>query len=350
MENRGAGSFNHPELTCVKRSCGEGNKMLFRTAVTLLLVWCLGGLAPAAMAEDYPTRPVRIIVPFPPGAGNDLMGRLTAEALTKRLGQSVFVENKGGAGSQIGLDLVAKSKPDGYTLGWGASDGITILPAVRASVPYKVPDSFSYIARITLLPSIVAVSPKLPINSMAELIAYGKANPGKLRFGSAGIGASSHLETELLMRGVGIQMLHVPFNGISPAVAALLAGDVDVLLAAPSSIKPLADAGNVRVVATTGPERHPLFPDVPTLAEAAPGHLVVTLWYGLLAPAGTPEPVLNRLRGAVADMLADPAIVARLAALGYKPDYLPGAEFEAFVVKDLAQWRQVAKEADIKLE
>jgi tripartite-type tricarboxylate transporter receptor subunit TctC len=324
---------------------------MFVRMVTALMLMC--GMTCAvspAIAQDYPNHPIRLIVPFPPGAGNDLMGRITAQALTNILGQSVFVENRGGAGSQIGLDVIAKSKPDGYTLGWSASDGISMLPAVRPSVPYRVPESFSFIARITLLPAIVAVTPKLPIQSMAELVAYAKANPGKLRYGSAGIGGGSHLETELLDRTVGIQMLHVPYSGISGAVAALLSGDIDVLLAAPSSIKPLADAGTARVLATTGPERHPLFPNAPTLAESVPGHLAITLWYGVLGPPGIPQLILDRLESAIAQMLKDPVIVEKLAALGYKPEFLAGDAFKDFVVQDLSQWKQVAKEANIQLE
>jgi tripartite-type tricarboxylate transporter receptor subunit TctC len=306
-------------------------------------------LPATAQAQDYPARTVKIVVPFLPGAGNDLMGRLTAEELSTRLGQSVIVENKAGAGSQIGIDFVAKSKPDGYTLIWAASDGLSILPAVKPTVPYKVPDDFTFIARITTLPFVVIVNPRLPIKSIPELIAYAKANPGKLRYGTAGIGSSAHMANVLIEKTTGIEMLHVPFSGLAAAVSALLGDSVDVVLTAPSTAKSYADAGTVRVLATTGKERHPLYPDVPTLEEAGV-NLNVVLWYGVMAPAGTPEPVLARLRKEVGEMLKDPKVVQRLRGLGYQPAYLAGNAFRDFVVRDLDQWKGVAKGANIVLD
>lgn len=320
-----------------------------RTLALASMVALAGWSAPAT-AQDYPARPIRIVVPFLPGAGNDVMGRLTAEELTKRLGQPVFVENKAGAGSQIGIDYVAKSRPDGYNLIWAASDGISILPAVKSGVPYKVPDDFAFVARITLLPFVVTVTPRLPIKSMTELVSYAKANPGRLRYGTAGIGSSAHLANALIEKSTGIEMLHVPYGGLAAAVAAMLGDSVDVVLTAPSTAKPYVDAGTIRAIAVTGKERHPLFPGVPTLEEAGISNATVVLWYGVLAPAGTPEAVLARLRGAISDMLKDPKVVDRLRSLGYTPSYLDDGEFKEFVVKDLDQWRSVAKSAHITLE
>ncbi len=320
--------------------------MLKRIAAAALLA--LGIAAAPASAQDYPTQPVRIIVPFAPGAGNDLLGRLTADALTPRLGQTVFVENKPGAGSAIGIDLVAKSKPDGYTILWTASDGISILPAVKSVVPYKVPDDFTFIARITQLPFIVAVNPKLPINSLQELIAYGKANPGKLRYGTAGVGGGPHMATALMAATAGIEMVHVPYQGVAPAITALQGGFIDVVLAAPSSIQPFAEAGTIRAIGMSGKSRHPNFPNVPTWREAGLP-LDVTVFYGILAPAGTPEPILARLRKEIGEMLRDPKIVEKLKSLGYQPDYIAGDEFKAFLVNDLEQWRKVAKSAKITI-
>ncbi len=324
---------------------------MLRTLVVLSSIAVVAGGWPAgARAQDYPARPVRIVVPFLPGAGNDLMGRLTAEELTGRLGQPVVVENKAGAGSQIGIDFVAKARPDGYTLIWAASDGLSILPAVKPTLPYKVPEDFAFIARITLLPFVIIVNPRLPIRSMAELIAYAKANPGKLRYGTAGVGSSAHLSSALIEKATGIAMLHVPYGGLAAAVTALLGDSVDVVLTAPSTAKQHADAGTVRVLAVTGKERHPLYPDAPTLEEAGIANLSVVLWYGVMAPAGTPEPVLARLRKEIGEMLKDPKVVERLRGLGYQPAYLAGAEFRDFVVKDLDQWKAVAKAANIVLE
>jgi tripartite-type tricarboxylate transporter receptor subunit TctC len=320
--------------------------MLRKLAAVSMLALGVQALPFLANAQDYPTQPIRIIVPFAPGAGNDLLGRLTADALTQRMGQTVFVENKAGAGSAIGIDLVAKSKPDGYTILWTASDGITILPAVKTSVPYKVPDDFTFIARITQLPFFVAVNPDLPIKSLQELIAYGKANPGKLRYGTAGVAGGPHMATALLAHKAGIEMTHVPYQGIAPAMTALIGGFVDVVLAAPSSVKPYADGGKVRLLAMSGKERHPNFPDVPTWEQAGLP-LNITVFYGILAPAGTPEPILARLRKEIGGMLADPKIVERLQTLGYKPEFIAGDEFKKFLVNDLEQWKTTAKAANI---
>jgi tripartite-type tricarboxylate transporter receptor subunit TctC len=320
--------------------------MLARTFAASLLA--LSATAMPLSAQEYPSQPVRIVVPFAPGAGNDLLGRLTAEALTPRLGQTVFVENKPGAGSAIGIDLVAKSKPDGYTILWTASDGISILPAVKTVVPYRVPEDFTFIARITQLPFIVAVNPKLPINSLQELIAYGKANPGKLRYGTAGVAGGPHMATALLTKTAGIEAVHVPYQGVAPALAALVGGHIDLVLAAPSSIKPHADSGAVRTIAMSGKTRHPNFPNTPTWTESGLP-LDITVFYGVLAPAGTPEPILARLRKEIGEMLRDPKIVDRLNTLGYQPEYIAGDEFKSFVIKDLEQWRNVARTANITI-
>jgi len=318
-------------------------------AAASLLALGAAGLPIPGSAQNYPDHAVKIIVPFAPGAGNDILGRLTAEHLTPRLGQPVIVENKVGAGSQIGIDFVAKSKPDGYTVVWAASDGITILPAVKAGMPYKVPDDFTFIARIVQIPFIIGVNPQLPIKNMAELIAYAKANPGTLKYGTSGIGGGPHMGSALIEKAVGVEMLHVPFSGVAPAVNALLAGTIDFALVTPPTIKPQTDAGKIRPIAATGKERSSLLPNVPTVEEqGVPVSVVV--WYGILAPAGTPEPVLARLRKEVGDVLKDPAVTARLSQLGYQVSYLAGDEFKDFVVRDLEQWKSVAKSANIVVE
>ena len=308
---------------------------------------CTGSLI--ASAQEYPTRAVRIVVPFLPGAGNDILGRLTADNLSTRLGQPVFVENKPGAGSQIGIDFVAKSKPDGYNLVWAASDGITILPAVKAGMPYKVPDDFTFIARIVQIPFIVGVNPKLPINSMADLIAYAKANPGKVKYGTSGIGGGPHMGSALIEKVAGVEMLHIPYSGVAAAVNALLAGTIDIALITPPTVRPHTDAGTIRAIASTGKERHQLFPNVPTLEEQGLP-ISVVVWYGILAPAGTPEPVLARLRKEIGDVLKDPQVLQKLNTLGYQVSYLPGDEFKDFVMKDYEQWKSVAKSANIVAE
>jgi len=321
-----------------------------RLVSALLSVVAFAGLAAGpAGAQEFPRGSVKIVVPFLPGAGNDVLGRLTAEHLTPRLGQSVIVENKAGAGSQIGIDFVAKSKPDGQTLVWAASDGITILPAVKAAMPYRVPEDFTFIARIVQIPFILVVSPKLPVKSMQELVAYAKANPGAVRYGTSGIGGAPHMATALIEKSAGVEMLHVPYGGIAAVVTGLLNGSIDIALITPPTVKPHTDSGAFRPIASTGRERHALFPEIPTLEESGLAGVVVVVWYGILAPAGTPEPVLARLRKEVSDSLQDPKMAGRLKDLGYQVSFLAGDEFRDYVVRDLEQWRGVARAANVKL-
>jgi tripartite-type tricarboxylate transporter receptor subunit TctC len=310
----------------------------------------LFGLAAGPLAaQDYPSRPVRMVVPFAAGAGTDLLGRIVAQELTKRLGQQYFVENKPGAAAQVGTDMVAKSPPDGYTLLWTVSDGLSVLPAVKSSVPYRVPEDFVFIAGVLQSPFTVAVNPKVPAKSLAELVAHAKANPEKLNFGSAGVGSAPQMGVELMSGAAGIKMVHVPFNGLGPATNALLAGTVDLAFITPQPIKGHIESGALRILATTGTKRYAGLPNVPTLRES--GLNVTTIvGYGLSAPAGTPEPVVARLKQGIREMLDDKAVADRLRGLGYETDLQIGDAYKDFIVKDLAQWRSVAKAANIKID
>lgn len=302
--------------------------------------------AAGAHAQAYPDRPIKMIIPLPPGGGTDTLGRYVAERLSARLGQPVVPENKPGAGAVIGTDAVAKAKPDGYTLLWTSSDGVSMAPVLKKSLPYKVPDDFTYVARVSDFAYIVTVNPKLPIKTMQELIAYAKAHPGELKYGTSGVGSGPHMATELIASATGTQMLHVPYQGIAPAIQAALGGHLDVILAAPT-VKSQTDAGALRPLATTGASRNPDFPNLPTLAEAGIPNLVVTIWWGIMAPAGTPEPVLAKLRAAVAEIVKDPVTIQGMRKLGYDPNYLPYDQFRAFVLDDMQQWGRAAKAANI---
>ncbi|MFO1313679.1 MAG: tripartite tricarboxylate transporter substrate binding protein [Burkholderiales bacterium] len=299
-------------------------------------------------AQAYPDKPIRMIIPLPPGGGTDTLGRFIAERLSAKLGQPVVPENKPGAGAVIGTDAVAKAKPDGYTILWTSSDGVSMAPVLKKSLPYKVPDDFTYVARVSDFAYIVTVTPKLPIKTMQELVAYAKAHPGELKYGTSGIGSGPHMATELIASATGTQMLHVPYQGIAPAIQAALGGHLDVILAAPT-VKSQTDAGALRPLATTGATRNPDFPNLPTLAEAGIPNLVVTIWWGIMAPAGTPEPALARLRTAVAEILKDPVTIEGMRKLGYAPNYLPHDQFRAFVLEDMQQWGRAAKAANITL-
>lgn len=303
----------------------------------------------AVQAQNYPDRPVRIVVPYLPGGGGGGLMRITSDYLTQRFGQTVYVDNKPGAGSTLGLDLVAKSKPDGYTLAMMTSDGISILPAIKQTMPYKVPDEFAYLAGLVKYSYAFAIHGKLPFKSMAELIAFGKANPGKLRYASAGIGSGGHMLGALIAKTAGIEMVHIPYSGGGPAITDTVAGHVDAIIVTPAIVKPHADAGNLRVLATTDKERHPSYPDVPTLEEAGLKGLVVTGYYGLLAPAGTPEIILDRMRKELAEMLKDPKIVAQIDTFGFQRAFVTGDEFKNILMADLQRWKDVGKSANISL-
>ena len=323
--------------------------MLRTFAAAALAALSLAGFSASASGQSYPTKPVRLIVPFPPGGGTDITARLAAEYLSQKLGGSVVVENKPGAATAIGMDLVAKSPADGYTLIWTTSDGISILPAVKPSVSYKIPGDFAFVAGASTYSLVVGINAQLPYKSLTEMLAYGKANPGKLRYSSSGVGAGGHLATALIANAAGVDMVHVPYQGAAPAVAGAAGGHVDLVLVATSSMKPHVDSGKLRAIATTDIKRNALFPDAPTLDESGLKNLSVVLYYGMLAPAGTPEPILARLREALNEMLKDPKIVERIKSLGFEPAFLPGDAFRDFMVKDLAKWKDVSKAANIVL-
>lgn len=315
--------------------------------VCALALTAAGGTVPAGAAE-YPTKVVKIIVPFLPGAGNDILGRLTAEHLTPRLGQQVVVENKSGGGSMIGLDFVAKSAPDGHTLLWSPSDGMTILPAVRKSVPYKVPDDFEFLARFVQLGFVIAVHPSVPAKTIGELVEFSKKNPGKVRYGSSGVGGAPHMGSVRFATKTGVKQVHVPYAGISGALADLIGGHIEVLWLTPPTARKHHEAGTIRVIAQTGETRHALYPNVPTLKESGID-LTLGVFYGMMAPKGTPAAIMDRLQKEIVDILKAPAVKQRFDQLGYTMAFLPGKEFEKFVINELAEWRAVAKQENISL-
>jgi tripartite-type tricarboxylate transporter receptor subunit TctC len=302
-----------------------------------------------ARAEDYPVRPVRVVIPFAAGAGTDLTGRMVAQELSKRLGQQFFVENKPGGAAQLGTSFVAKSEPDGYTLLWTVTDGLSVLPAVKASLPYAVPDDFAFIASIAQQPYTVASHPRWDFKTLADLVTFAKANPGKLNFGSAGLGSAPHLTTAMIAATAGIQMVHIPFGGLGPSTNALVAGTVDVGLVIPVQAKQLIEAGSIRGLAVTGATRSRLLPDVPTLIEQGINETAVVA-YGLTAPAKTDEALVGRLRQVISDMLKDPAFTGQFTKLGFEMSPLIGNQYRDFIVKDLERWRAVAKTANIRIE
>ena len=285
-------------------------------------------------------------MPFLPGAGTDLSARIMAEALAPRVGQPVMVENRAGAGGAIGSDYVAKSPPDGYTLLWGEAGGVTILPNVKPTLPYKVGD-FSYIAKFVETGMSYVISSRLPAASLAEFIAYAKTNPGRIRYGSSGIGASPHLATLLFEKNAGLKMTHVPYKGVAAALNDLIGGHIEFLLVTPVTIVPHLGSDKLRVIAISSPSRHPFLPGVPTIKEAGLPQATVMTWYGMLGPARIPAPVTERLRREIAAVVERPAIRERLEKIGLQLAPLFGDEFERSVLAEHRGWKAIAEAENI---
>ena len=303
--------------------------MIFRAGP--LAAICIATLSLSAVAQDYPNRPITLIVPFPPGGVADNVARPVAQALGKQLGQPVIIENKQGAGGGIGMAQVAKAKPDGYTLLLALSS-ISIIPEadkVLGRAPLFALDQLTPIARFTADPVVLAVRTESPWKTYAEFIAYARANPKKINYGSSGNYGTMHVPMEMLGSLTGASFTHVPFTGAAPAITALLGGSLDAVASGPSTVVQHVRAGKLRVLASWGPERHPALPDVPTLRE-----LGVTVefaqWAGLFAPSGTPEPIINALRKASREIQDDPAFRQTFVTLQTPLAYLDAPAFRSY--------------------
>ena len=321
--------------------------MLRAVASLLIGLWVCAG--PVLAQSDYPSRPVKILVPSSPGGGTDILARVLADYLSKSLNGQFFVENRPGAGQMIGIEVVAHAPNDGYTLLMAAST-LAINPVMYKNVKYDAVKDFSPITLVAGLPNIFIVAPEQPIKSIADLIALAKRKPGEVTYASAGIGTSPHMGSELLKSLAGIEMQHVPFRGTAPGVTEVMAGRVTVGLANLLTAKPLIEGGKLRALAVTGRTRAQTLPDVPTVEEAGvPGYDAMQ-WYGLLAPAGTPPAIVERIQAEVAAALKTPEVRERLSADGAEPVGNTPAEFAAVIREELDKWAKVAKAAGIKPE
>jgi tripartite-type tricarboxylate transporter receptor subunit TctC len=310
-------------------------------------LFILGLACGTAYAQaEYPVRPVRIVVPSPPGGGTDIVARVLGQHFSKALGQSFFVENKPGAGNMIGIEAVARSPGDGYTLLMVAST-LALNSVLFKKVPYDPVRDFAPITLAATAPNVLIVHPSLPAQSLAEFIALAKRKPGALSYGTPGIGTSPHLSMELLKSMAGIDLQHVPYRGTAAAVTDLIGGQIAATFANALTAKPQVDAGRVRALAITGPKRIEALPNVPPVAEAGvPGYEAMQ-WYGLLAPAGTPAPILARLNGEALKALQSDEMKEKLAADGAQPVGTSAAEFAALIRNELEKWTRVARAADI---
>jgi tripartite-type tricarboxylate transporter receptor subunit TctC len=318
-----------------------------RVALAFGLATALG--AGALRADDYPSRPIRLIVPYAPGGAADLVARIIAKRAGASLGQPIVVENRCGAGSIIGTDLVKQSDPDGYTLLLGQSGPISINPAVYKKLPYDPLKDFAPITMTSAYPYIMVVSPKLGVKTVPEFVALAKSKPGELNYGTAGIGASNHLLTELFDGKAGIKMTHIPYRGTALAVTDLIAGQVQVVFADPVSALPHVNAGTLLALAVTSKDRSPVAPDVPTISESGYPGFDAIAWHGILAPAHTPAAIVDRLNAEIVKALKDPEAQSLLEKQAVQTVGNSPAAFATFIRQDIAVWKEVADQAKVEV-
>ncbi|MFL5002304.1 MAG: Bug family tripartite tricarboxylate transporter substrate binding protein [Xanthobacteraceae bacterium] len=321
-----------------------------KSITALLAALAIACLAPAyAPAQSWPQKPVKMIVPFPAGGGTDAIARIVAKYLTQRLGQQVFVENRGGANGGIGLQALAVADPDGYTIATSSDTPLTVNPSLYSKLPYEPLRDFVPVTTLVRFPGMLAVHPSVPVRSIAELIALAKEKPGGLTYASAGVGNFSHLAMELFSLKAGIKLLHVPYKGTGPASLALVAGDVQMGFNNVSTLFQNMQAGQVVALGVAEPKRMPDLPNVPAVAETLPGFEMAP-WAGIIVPAKTPKEIVTRLSQETIAVMRDPEVVKLLTEQQLTPYSLEAPEFEKLVRQDHEKWAAVIKTAGIKPE
>ena len=302
-----------------------------------------------ATAVIYPLKPIRMIVPFAPGGGTDIIARLVAQDLTHAWGQSVVVDNRGGSGGTVGTQLAAKAAPDGYTM---VLQGLAMsyAPALYSKLPYDTEKDLLPISLVATQPFVFVVVPSLGVNSLKDLIALAKSKPGEIRYGTGGSGSASHLGTELLRTMAGIDLVHVPYKGTGPALTAMLSGEVHIQLIGISSVVPQMKSGRMRALAVSGAKRSSAAPEVPTVAESGVPDYEVDVWYGLLFPARTPRAIVGKANAEINRIIKSPAIAQRFAAVGLEPAGNTPEEFARMIGSEIVKWRRVVESAKIRVE
>jgi len=323
-----------------------------RVLVSLVVAGLVGLPVPAtslAQAQAYPSKPIRFIVPWPPGGGADIMSRLINQPLGEALGQQVVIDNRGGAAGNIGAELAAKSPPDGYTIVFAYSGTHSINPHIYRKMPFRDTD-LAPVIQLASVPQIVVVHPSLPATSVRQLIALAQSKPGQLSYASSGNGAINHLAGELFKMKTGTNIVHVPYKGGGPAAVALLSGEVGMILGEPASMIGYLKAGKLRALAVTSGKRALSLPDLPTMAEAGVPGYDVTSWNGILIPAGTPRDIIGRLNAELNKLIAMPAMRDRMIALGYEPVGGAPEKFGELIQSELAKWAPVVKAANVRVD
>lgn len=319
---------------------------LLTAVLAAVAAWTMSG---PASAQTFPSKPIRIVVPYTPGGPTDIPARLVGQKLSELLGQPVIIDNKPGAGGNIGADAVAKAPADGYTL-LLVTTGHAINPGLYPKLAYDLTKDLAPVSQLTSSPMVVTVFPGLGVNSIKELIALAKAKPDGLNFGSAGNGSSTHLAPELFSMMAGIKMNHIPYKGSAPALADVMAGNAQVAFDFMTSAMPHVRSGKLKGLATTGATRSPAAPDLPTVAEAGVPGFEVVGWNGVMAPAGTPPDVVAKLNAAIKQALASPEVAERLTGLGANVVWNTPADFGAFIRAEVAKWGKVVKASGAKID
>jgi tripartite-type tricarboxylate transporter receptor subunit TctC len=318
--------------------------------VSALFVLLGATLASGVVAQAWPTKPVRMIIPFPPGGTTDILARVAAQKLSEALGQQVVPDNRAGAAGNIGTELVAKAPPDGYTLVTAPGSTLTIHPSLYAKLGFDPLRDFAPITILAAVPNVLVVHPSLPARNVKDLIAIAKAKPGQLNYASTGAGQSTHLSMELFKSMAGVKITHVPYKGSAPAVTDLLGGHVSLMFDNMPSALPHVKAGKLRALAVSSLKRSPTAPEIPTVAESGLPGFEVSVWFAVLAPAATPKPILERLNQLLVKALQAPDVRERLGSQGAEPVGNTPEQFTQVMKRDLAKWAKVVKDADIRLD
>ncbi len=318
--------------------------------LTYLAAGAAGLALRPALAQGYPDRAIKLVVPFAPGGATDILGRLLASQLSEKLGQSVFVENRPGAGTAVAGGQVAKSAADGYTLFLGASSTLAMNPVVRKALPYDPMRSFSMLGLVADMGLVLVANQAVKATSLQDLVAQSKAAPDRFSYGSFGPASSVHFAGEMLKTATGMRMLHVPFNGSTPSLTALMGSQVQLAVDTVVATTPLIKAGKIKPIAALGAQRLALLPEVPTVAESGYPGFDMSTWFAFLAPAGLPEPVRAKLEAALADVMAQPATQQKLESIGLTPAWGNGRALQARVERELPLMRDVAQRAQIEVE
>ena len=312
-------------------------------AITLFAIAC------TAAAQDYPTKPIKLIVPFPPAGGTDIMARVVAQKLSENTRWTVVIDNRPGAGGNIGVDATAKSAPDGYTLVMGQTSNLAINPSLFKDLPYDPVKDLAPIVLVGSGPIAIVVRSDAPYKTLPDLVAAAKAKPGAISMATPGNGTVAHLTGVRLMQATGVKFEHIPYKGASAAIPDLLGGNVDFYLSSVPSVQSQVSAGKLRILATTGPKRSPLFPTVPTATESYKGFLAGT-WFGILAPAATPKPILERLNTELNKAIADPAVRKAIEAEGGEAQGGTAQAFAAYIKSEMAMWSTLVKDSGAKVD